>query len=88
MCQLCRTVLIEWVFYTVAAAIKELHNDAVTFLAGMVRHYTMIAISQQAGTCLALWPAGISPVIFFSIEAKSDESLKLLVDLIFVAGVC
>ena len=36
--------------FAVAAAIKELHNDAVTFLAGMVRHYTMIAISQQAGT--------------------------------------
>ncbi|XP_076468689.1 transformation/transcription domain-associated protein-like isoform X2 [Babylonia areolata] len=33
----------------VAAAIKELHNSAITFLAGMVRHYTMIAISQQAG---------------------------------------
>ncbi|KAK7109588.1 transformation/transcription domain-associated protein-like isoform X2 [Littorina saxatilis] len=33
----------------VAAAIKELHNSAVTFLAGMVRHYTLIAISQQAG---------------------------------------
>ena len=65
---MCQTILIEWVSYAVAAAIKELHNDAVTFLAGMVRHYTMIAISQQAGTCLALWSTGISPVIFLALK--------------------
>nr|KAG5693699.1 hypothetical protein BaRGS_008341 [Batillaria attramentaria] len=33
----------------VAAAIKELHSSALPFMACMVRHYTMIAISQQCG---------------------------------------
>jgi hypothetical protein len=38
-----------FVFVTVAAAIKELHSSAFYFLGGIVRHYTLIAISQQAG---------------------------------------
>ncbi|KAL3832377.1 hypothetical protein ACJMK2_024027 [Sinanodonta woodiana] len=33
----------------VAAAIKELRQTALPFMACMVRHYTMIAISQQCG---------------------------------------
>ncbi|KAK6165821.1 hypothetical protein SNE40_022660 [Patella caerulea] len=33
----------------VAAAIKEIRQTALTFMACMVRHYTMIAISQQCG---------------------------------------
>ncbi|KAH3795916.1 hypothetical protein DPMN_149478 [Dreissena polymorpha] len=34
---------------TVAAAIKELRQNALRFMGCMVRHYTMIAISQQCG---------------------------------------
>lgn len=33
----------------VAAAIKELRQTARPFMACMVRHYTMIAVSQQSG---------------------------------------
>ncbi|XP_041366452.1 transformation/transcription domain-associated protein-like [Gigantopelta aegis] len=33
----------------IAAAIKELRQSALPFMAYMVRHYTMIAISQQCG---------------------------------------
>jgi hypothetical protein len=35
--------------FTVAAAIKELRQTALPFMACMVRHYTMISISQQTG---------------------------------------
>ena len=34
---------------TVAAAIKDLRQTALRFMGCMVRHYTMIAISQQCG---------------------------------------
>ncbi|XP_064456550.1 transformation/transcription domain-associated protein-like isoform X2 [Ornithodoros turicata] len=32
-----------------AAAIKELHNQVLPFLVSLVSHYTLVAISQQAG---------------------------------------
>lgn len=37
------------VIVPVAAAIKELRQSALRFMGCMVRHYTMIAISQQCG---------------------------------------
>ena len=33
----------------VAAAIKDLRPQVLPFMASMVRHYTMVAIAQQAG---------------------------------------
>jgi len=31
----------------VAAAVRDLRNDAVVFMAGVVRHITMVAVVQQ-----------------------------------------
>lgn len=45
------TILFDHVYFvlSVAAAIKELRQTVLTFMACMVRHYTMISISQQCG---------------------------------------
>lgn len=34
----------------VAAAIKELRQYVMTTMVSIVRHYTMVAVAQQAGT--------------------------------------
>lgn len=39
----------------VAAAIKELTNPVVNIMLSIVRHYTIVAVAQQAGD-LALSP--------------------------------
>lgn len=36
-------------YIAVAAAIKELTSSVLPFMASMVRHYTMVAVSQQCG---------------------------------------
>ena len=36
----------------VAAAVRDLRNDAVPFMAGVVRHITMVAVVQQCGKLL------------------------------------
>lgn len=38
-----------FLFSTVAAAIKDLRSTALQFMASMVRHCTLITISQQCG---------------------------------------
>jgi len=37
----------------VAAAVRDLRNDAVPFMAGVVRHITMVAVVQQCGKFLS-----------------------------------
>ena len=41
-------MLIHFLFsLLVAAAVRDLRNDAVPFMAGIVRHITMVAVVQQ-----------------------------------------
>ena len=39
--------LIYLLISSVAAAVRDLRNDAVPFMAGVVRHITMVAVVQQ-----------------------------------------
>lgn len=43
-----------------SAVIKDLRPSALPFVASLIRHYTMVAVAQQCGTCNPIffmqWP--------------------------------
>lgn len=54
-CNLKKKMFFDIFFFLVAAAIKELRNPVLSFMGCMVRHYTMVAISQQCGLYIFLF---------------------------------
>ena len=48
------SVLIHSLVSLVAAAVRDLRNDAVPFMAGIVRHITMVAVVQQCSKYIQL----------------------------------
>lgn len=54
----------------VAAAIKELRPVVLPFMVTLVRHYTLVAISQQAGPfACTRKPQGMDPLVLIDATA-------------------
>lgn len=62
-----------YIFLTVAAAIKDLRPVVLPFMISLVRHYTLVAISQQAGpfvgTRKQVKPQGMDPLVLIDATA-------------------
>ena len=50
----CTIFVTDLLSLLVAAAIKDLRNSVLPIMASMVRHYTLVAIAQQAGAFSAM----------------------------------